>query len=169
MKGRYERILVLGNGGAGKSTFARELGERWQLPVVHLDKLWWLPGWAERSEEEFDALLEGELARPRWVMDGNYGRTLARRLQCCDCAVLLDIPAEECLRSIGARLERYRGRTRPDMTEGCEERIDEEFISWVKGFRENVLGKVTALLEESGKEYFLFSSRAQARAWMEEK
>ena len=76
----YKKILVLGNGGAGKSTFAADMGRRFSLPVVHLDKLWWLPGWVNRSTEEFDSLLFSELAKPAWVMDGNYHRTLRARL-----------------------------------------------------------------------------------------
>ena len=82
----YRKILILGNGGAGKSTFAADMGARFSLPVVHLDRLWWLPGWVNRSTEEFDALLADRLARPAWVMDGNYHRTLQRRLCAADAA-----------------------------------------------------------------------------------
>ena len=52
------RILVIGCCGAGKSVFSRKLGEKLGLPVVPLDRLFWLPGWRERPREEFDALLE---------------------------------------------------------------------------------------------------------------
>ena len=41
------RALVIGSGGAGKSTLARELGARAGLPVVHLDRLYWRPGWTK--------------------------------------------------------------------------------------------------------------------------
>ena len=134
MKFPYQRVLVLGNGGAGKSTFARAMGERFSLPVVHLDRIWWLPGWVNRSREEFDALLARELDAPAWVMDGNYERTLSWRLCYAEAAVFLDLPAEECLKSVRARAEEYRGRTRPDMTEGCEERLDEEFEAWIETY-----------------------------------
>ena len=130
----YQRVLVLGNGGAGKSTFARRMGERFSLPVVHLDKLWWLPGWQNRSREQFDALLAEELSKPAWVMDGNYERTLPVRLAAADAAVFLDIPARTCLEEAYARVEAYAGRTRPDMTEGCPERMDEEFEGWILSY-----------------------------------
>ena len=59
------RVLVLGCPGAGKSTLARSLGEALSLPVVHLDKLWWKSGWINRTEGEFDALLDAVLGGER--------------------------------------------------------------------------------------------------------
>lgn len=163
----YWKILVIGCGGAGKSTFARAMGKRFSLPVVHLDKLWWLPGWVERERAEFDELLERELEKPQWIMDGNFSRTFARRLQSCDAVVFLDLPTEECVESIYARQEEYRGKTRPDMTEGCIEQIDGEFESWVKNFNATTRGEMLKMLNESGKPAFVFSSRAEAYAWAE--
>ena len=167
MKFPYKRVLVLGNGGAGKSTFARAMGERISLPVVHLDKLWWLPGWVNRSREEFDALLGCELDKPAWVMDGNYERTLSWRLCHAEAAVFLDLSAEECLKSVRARAEEYRGRTRPDMTEGCEERLDEEFETWIETYADETRGKVLRAVQASGVPLFVFSSREEAWAWLE--
>ena len=163
----YKKILVLGNGGAGKSTFAADMGRRFSLPVVHLDKLWWLPGWVNRSTEEFDSLLFSELAKPAWVMDGNYHRTLRARLAAADCAVFLDVPAAVCLESAYARAREYAGRTRPDMGEGCPERVDDEFEEWILQYDREVRPAVLAVLEESKKPYFVFSSRAEAYNWLE--
>lgn len=163
----YRRVLVLGCGGAGKSTLASDMGRRFSLPVIHLDRIWWRPGWVNCSEEEFDALLARELAKPAWVMDGNYLRTLAVRLQAADAAVLYDLPAEVCLQSVYVRAERYAGRSRPDMPEGCIERVDGEFEAWIRSFRKETLPQVRRLLDESGKPYFVFSSRAAAARWLE--
>ncbi len=163
----YKKILILGNGGAGKSTFAADMGGRFSLPVVRLDKIWWLPGWVNRSEEEFDFLLSVELAKPAWVMDGNYRRTLAVRLAAADAAVLLDIPAAMCLESAYARAKEYAGSTRPDMVEGCPERVDAEFEEWILKYDREVRPAMLAALEESKTPYFVFSSREAARAWLE--
>ena len=167
MNAPFQRLLVLGNGGAGKSTFAAAAGEAFSLPVVHLDKLWWLPGWVNRSREEFDALLAEELEKPAWVMDGNYRRTLSVRLVAADAAVFLDLPAAECLKSAYARAEQYAGRTRPDMTEGCPERMEEEFETWIRNFEENERPRVLAQLAASRKPYFVFRTRREAYDWLE--
>lgn len=163
----YRKILVVGCGGAGKTTFALEAGKRFGLPVVHLDKLRWLPGWVERDKEEFDGLLKQELEKPSWVMDGNFRRTLRTRLTYCDATVFLDFPTEECLKNAYARAEKYRGRTRPDMTEGCPETVREDFEVWIKNFNTNVRGEILSRLAESGKPYFVFQSRQAAYAWLD--
>ena len=163
----FQRLLVLGNGGAGKSTFAAAAGEAFSLPVVHLDKLWWLPGWVNRTQEAFDALLAEELAKPAWVMDGNYHRTLPVRLAAADAAVFLDIPAAECLKSAYARAEQYAGRTRPDMADGCPERVDAEFEAFICDYEERVRPCVLALLSAGKKPYFVFRTRKDAYDWLE--
>lgn len=163
----YRKILVVGCGGAGKSTFALEMGKRFGLPVVHLDRLWWLPDWVERDREEFDGMLKEELGKPSWVIDGNYRRTLPLRLSYCDAVVFLDIPAEECLKNAYARAEMYRGRTRPDMTEGCIEEVHDDFKQWIERFNTDVRGELLRDLEGSGKPYFVFGSRESAYAWLD--
>ena len=86
-----QRILIIGCGGSGKSTLARELGSRTGLPVMHLDQIWWKPGsWEHLSQEEFDEQLETLLNQPQWIMDGNFDRTLEKRLEKCDTVLYLD-------------------------------------------------------------------------------
>ena len=163
----YKKVLVVGCGGAGKSTLARAMGERFGLPVVHLDRLWWLPGWVERGRAEFDVLLAAELAKPAWVMDGNYSRTFARRLQYADFCLYMDIDAETCRQSVHARARQYAGRTRPDMTAGCPERIDPEFAKWIENFNTNTRPVMLKTLEDSGVPYKLFTAREAAYAWLD--
>lgn len=126
-----QRVLVIGSGGAGKSTLAVRLAERTGLPVIHLDALYWRAGWQEPSEEEWAAKV-GELIRgPRWIMDGNYGGTLDMRLAACDTAIFLDVSRMRCLWRILRRRVRFHGRSRPDMVEGCPERLNWEFTAWI--------------------------------------
>ena len=85
------RVLVIGCPGAGKSTLTRALAETLGLPAVYLDRLWWKSGWINRTRAEFDARLDAALAGAAWVMDGNYLRTLPRRLERCDAVLFLDL------------------------------------------------------------------------------
>ena len=126
-----ERIVIIGCGGSGKSTLARRLGEQLKLPVVHLDKLFWHPGWVESTDEEFDAKLAAELEKPQWIMDGNFNRTMELRLAKCDTVIYLDYSRLVCLWGVLCRIVKSYGKTRPDMGEGCPERIDMEFLKWV--------------------------------------
>lgn len=152
------RVLVLGCPGAGKSTLARSLGEALSLPVVHLDKLWWKSGWINRTEGEFDALLDAVLLGEEWVIDGNYLRTLPRRLERCDAVVLLDYPRRVCLLRALRRILTWRGRTRPDMAAGCPERLDGEFVRWIWEFHRTQRPQVLELLDGWTGEKHVFRS-----------
>mgnify|MGYP002149391403 FL=1 len=82
-----KKILVIGSGGAGKSTFATRLGELLRINVVHLDRLHWKPGWVEPSKAEWAETVNELISREAWVMDGNYSGTLEQRLAACDTVV----------------------------------------------------------------------------------
>jgi len=117
-----ERVMIIGCGGAGKSTLARRLGEKTGLPVVHLDQIWWAPGnWQHTSREEFDAQLMREMDRPRWILDGNYNRTMELRLNHCDTVIYLDMPRMVCLKNWIGRVIKNWGHARADMAQGCSE------------------------------------------------
>lgn len=163
----YRKIIIVGCGGAGKSTLALALGRKTDLPVVHLDRLWWLPGWEERQENEFDALLLPELQKPRWIIEGNFVRTFGLRLQYADFCIFLDYPQTLCVKSVYERAEKYRGKTRPDMTEGCTERVDAEFEEWIRSYDENVKPKMMAALKSSGVPYFISTSREMTEQWLD--
>ena len=97
---QYKRILLIGCPGSGKSTLAKRIGKETNLPVVHLDTIYWLPHWERRPREEFESLLIEELKKDRWIIDGNYNRTLDLRISYCDLIVYLDIPRRVCLWSV---------------------------------------------------------------------
>jgi len=132
-----ERVIIIGCGGAGKSTLARKLGEMTGLPVVHLDQLFWKPGWVEMPKEEFDAVLLNEVAKEKWIMDGNYNRTIQQRLTRCDTVIYLDFSRLACLMGVLKRVVTTYGCVRPDMGAGCPERFDPDFLKWVWNFNQN--------------------------------
>ena len=129
------RVLVIGSPGAGKSTLSHALARRTGLPLHHLDRMFWLPGWVERDRDEGRAELAKVLAQDCWIIDGNYGSTLPLRIARADTAVWLDYPTALCLGRALRRWWMYRGHSRPDMTEGCPERLDGEFLLYILNFR----------------------------------
>ena len=129
------RVLVIGSGGAGKSTVARAIAERLRLPLVHLDTLYWKPGWQSTEKSEWQRTVADLISAPAWVIDGNYSGTLDLRLEACDTVVFLDLPRLVCLWRLIKRQLSYRGRQRPDMAVGCPERLTWEFVVWVWTYR----------------------------------
>lgn len=162
------KVLVIGSGGAGKSTLARRLGGLLGLPVIHLDVHYWKPGWAETPKDAWQETVEGLAARDSWVMDGNYSGTLAARLAACDTVVFLDLPRALCLWRVLKRLVMYRQKGRPDMAEGCSETLDFKFLLWVWGYPKRSRPKVFRLVEENaaGAKFIHLRSRAEVREFL---
>lgn len=164
-----ERILIIGCGGSGKSTLARKLGELLELPVVHLDHLCWLPGWVKRDRAEFDELLARELEKDRWIIDGNFNRTILARLAKCDTVIYLDFNRVTCLLGVLKRTVTNRGKTRPDMGEGCPERLDPEFLKWVWNFNKLNRERYYGLLNDAqGVETVVLKNRRMVRRFLKQ-
>ena len=141
-----DRIQIMGCSGSGKSTLARSLGKMTGLPVVHIDQLFWKSGWVESSREEIDGKILEAAAGERWIIDGCYSRTLRHRLERCDLVVYLDLPRWVCMVSVIRRYLQNLGRVRPDMPEGCPEKIDREFLTWVWNYNHNHREKYLEML-----------------------
>ena len=164
-----ERIVMSGCGGAGKSTLARQVGQCLGLPVVHLDKLYWQENWTPLSKEAFDVVHAAALEEPRWIIDGNFSRTMQRRLERCDTVIYLDYPRWQCMLGVCKRILTTYGRTRPDMGPGCNERFDWEFIKWVWNFNRNNRQRIYALLAEATHaKVMILKSRKEGKRFLED-
>jgi len=127
------KILLLGRGGSGKSTLAHQLGERLDIPVIEIDKVFWSADLTPLSKEEW-VVKQKELARPdAWILDGDLGKydVLPVRLQRSDTIILLDFPMATCL---------YRAFRR------SRERID--FWKWVITWRRLERPKIMHAISE---------------------
>jgi adenylate kinase family enzyme len=144
------RILLIGCGGAGKSRLAQLLGERLDLPVVHLDVHFWRPGWQEPDRETWRAQLGTLAAKPDWVMEGNYINTFDIRMPRADSLVWLDYPRTTCMRRVLMRTLKWYGRTRPDLAPGCPEGFDREFLSYVWNFQRAQNPRIVASIDQFG-------------------
>ena len=162
-----QRVLVIGPCGAGKSTVAVELGRVLGLPVHHLDQLHWREGWVEGSREELIEVLEPITESERWLIDGNYGGTMAARLERADTVVYLDYPTWLCLWRASKRVWRYRGRARPDMAPGCPERFDLEFFLYILTFRRGPRLRTEEKLEGHEHKVLRFTHPRALRQWVQ--
>jgi adenylate kinase family enzyme len=143
-----KRILIIGSGGSGKSTLARRLGEATGIEVIHLDKLHWKPNWVEPDKQEWGKTVDKILAGDSWIIDGNYGGTLEKRIAAADTVIFLELPRTICVWRILKRAARYRKISRPDMAEGCEEKFDLKFIKWIWDYPRRTKPKVESLLKK---------------------
>ena len=158
-----QKILVIGCPGAGKSTFARSLRDRTGLPLVYLDCLWHRPDGSHVTQEAFDGALQAQLARPQWIIDGNYLRTMEPRMAACDTIFLMDYPLEVCLAGAQSRVG-----TRHEDLPWVEEELDAEFLQYILDFGQAQMPAIRAGLEayRGRRQVFAFHSRAEADAWL---
>lgn len=163
-----KKIAIIGSGGSGKSTLAIKLSNKLKIDVYHLDALLWKPNWIGVTREE-QIIIQNELIKKdEWIIDGNYSGTIDLRLSAADTIIFLDIPRLICTFRVIKRFFKYRNKTRPDMVEGCKEKIDFNFIKWVWKFpkdkRPNLMKKIEKLL--NGKEVIILKSLKEVRLFL---
>ncbi len=144
------RILIIGNSGGGKSTLARRLGAKLGLPVIHLDVLFWKPGWVESGDVEFRDTVTAALAAPAWICDGNFGSNWDLRMPLSDTIIWIDQPRLLCLVRAIWRIISYRPGARPDIAEGCSETFDLAFYRFILSYDRQVRPRLKAALAAYG-------------------
>ena len=158
----FQKILVIGCPGSGKSTFSRALAEQTGLPLYHLDMLYWNADKTTVSRDIFDERLQEILQKDAWIIDGNYARTMEKRLQFCDTVFFLDLSTEVCLESIRARI----GKPRSDMP-WVETEEDTEFMEYVSAFLKEQRPNILTLLQKySHLNIVVFHSREEVDAYL---
>ena len=127
------KAAIIGYSGSGKSTLARTMAACYGIAALHLDQVFWLPGWQERNICEADQLVHGFLnTHTDWVIDGNYsGMAFDRRMQEADQIIILAFPRLTCLLRAWRRYRKNRGTSRGDMAEGCPDKMDWTFVRWI--------------------------------------
>nr|WP_207386322.1 hypothetical protein [Protofrankia symbiont of Coriaria ruscifolia] len=144
--GPMDRIAIIGCGGSGKSTVARQLAEVLDAPLTHLDTICYDTDWNPLPQDEFAAKQEKLVAGERWIIEGNYASTLPIRLRAADTVIFLDLPAATCLWGIAQRRWRYRGGQHANV--GVYDRITWTFIRYIAGYRRTMRPRVRQLLAE---------------------
>lgn len=142
----HKRIMIIGCGGAGKSTLSRKLAAILNLPLHHLDKMFWLPGWVEKNRPLFYAEQEKIISDDEWIIDGNYMNSIPMRIQRADTVIYLNMPILLCF--YGAVKRYFKKAKRDDIGEGCEEKLDKKFLWWILTFRFHTAPRINKILRQ---------------------
>lgn len=146
-----KRIIILGPSGSGKSTVCDRVGKILGIPIVHLDMHYWNPNWVETPKDEWVNKVKELIAAESWAMDGNYTSTLMMRADAADTLIFLDMTRRLSYFRVIRRYLKNRGKTRPDVTEGCPEKIDLDFIKWIWEYPGTRKPKILNFLEKMRK------------------
>lgn len=162
--------MVIGCCGAGKSTLARKILEKTNIPVYHLDQYYWRPDWVETPKEEWEPVVQALSDKEEWIIDGNYASTIDFRIQRADTIIYLDFSTISCLWRITKRIWKYRGEVRPDMTTDCRERFDLDFYHYVATFnlmrRKSLLNKLKKVT--NSQDVFIFKNDTETENYLNE-
>lgn len=165
------KICVTGYSGAGKSTFAKFLGEIYNLPVLHLDATFWYGNWQHRTREEQTKLVRTFMTEnPQgWVIDGNYFHICLERFEECDSLFFLNYNRFFCFKEAVKRYKKYKGTARGDCP--CKEKFDFEFAYWIllKGRTRRQKRKFKNAISGCKGEVFAFKSRRKLNKFLENK
>ncbi|GGC98850.1 topology modulation protein [Thalassobacillus devorans] len=167
-----KRIMVIGvSAGAGKSTFATELGEILRIDVYHLDALYWRPHWIEAPFEEFEEAQREIAERQTWIIEGNYSKTFGVREYRADTIIYLELPRYVCVYRALKRWVMNLGKTRPDMGAGCKEKMEWKFLKYIVTTykdRRRKMYKRFKLWNASGKEVIVLKSKQEIRSYLQD-
>ena len=158
-----ERIIIIGPSGSGKSTLSLRLKDILDLPLFHLDNIFWNKDRTHIFREEFDKRLDSILKEDKWIIDGDYSRTYKVRMDRCDSIIYLDFPLEVCLEGVNSRL----GKVRVDIP-FIDEEFDPEFKTWIYNWFINTRPLLLNLLNEykSSKDIYIFKSRRDVEEFL---
>lgn len=157
------KVIVIGCPGAGKTTFADKLNKITGLPLYHLDAIWHKPDKTHIPREEFDKRIWDIFSADKWIIDGNYKRTIETRLKQCDTVFLFDLPVEICLQGAAERI----GKGRYDLP-WIETELDQEFCRFIEDFPDDTLPYIYELLDKykEGRQVVIFRSREEADEYL---
>ncbi len=153
------KVIVIGCPGSGKTTFAEKLNKCTGLPLYYLDAIWHKPDKTHILRDEFDERISEIFATDKWIIDGNYKRTIEMRLKECDTVFLFDFPTNVCLQGATERI----GKGRYDLP-WIETELDPEFKQFIEEFSEKTLPYIYELIDKyrAEKQVIIFKSREEA-------
>jgi adenylate kinase family enzyme len=144
------RIAIVGCSGAGKSTLAKRLGARLGRDVIHLDSLFWEPGWQEASNAIFRDRVTHAVQPEAWIIDGSLGRVADLVLPSTELVLWVETPRWLCVARVLWRWVTHLGRSRDDMGPGCPEHVDSEHMRFIWNFDHSGRQKLEERLAQYG-------------------
>lgn len=155
-----EKVLIIGPNGAGKSTFATELGKHYDFEVCHLDKLFWQENWNAVAKADFEDKVDNIMSsKKKYIIDGDYFFNLEKRLEHADLVIWIKIPLFLCVANIIKRRFKYMTNVRPDVTEGCDEKLNLSFLLYALKYNKRSGKQTKELLDNVyDKELFVIDS-----------
>ena len=165
------KIAIIGYSGSGKSTLANFLGQHYDCEVLHLDKIHFTSNWQERTVDEMTDDISTFMLQSDWIIEGNYSACLyEERMREADCIVYFNFNRVNCLYRAFRRYLTYRGKTRPSMAEGCNEKFDFTFVKWIllDGRSQKYVERYNAVVKNYSDKTIILKNQRQLNHYMKQ-
>ena len=165
-KNKVKRISIIGGSGSGKSTLADILSKALNIPAVHLDAINFQPNWVEIDKNERDNIILSKSNDEKWIIDGNYNKTLQDRLEKADLIIWLDYSTFAHLKGITKRIFKNFNEDKPELP-GCKERLNFTFLKYVCNYNKKNRPIVLNMLKNIPEEKLLvFKQQKDLNNWL---
>lgn len=164
----YNRISIVGGSGSGKSTLCDILSKELNLPAIHLDAINFNANWVEIDKTERDKIISTKSAEDKWIIDGNYNKTLKERFSKADLIIWLNYSTFMQLKGVLKRYFKTRNNERPEIP-GCKERLNFEFIKYVITYNKKKRNVIAEYLKDiQQNKILIFKTQKQLNKWLKE-
>ena len=160
-----KKAIVIGCPGSGKTTFSEKLQKCTNLPLYYLDAIWHKADRTHITRDEYDARLNEIFKTDKWIIDGNYQRTVEERIKQSDTVFLFDLPTDVCIKGATERL----GKKRYDMP-WIDNELDPKLKIEIEEFAQKNLPDIYKYIEKhrENKQIIIFKSHSQADKYLED-
>ena len=164
----YNRISIVGGSGSGKSTLCNILSQELNLPAIHLDGINFNPNWVEIDKTERDKIISSKALEDKWIIDGNYNKTLKQRLERADLIIWLDYSTFTLLKGIFKRFLQTRNKEREEIP-GCKERLNFTFLKYVATYNKKKRHIIEDYLKDISRDKVLiFKKQKDLNNWLKD-
>ena len=163
-----KKIIVVGNCGSGKTRFSLRLAEILGLPLIHLDKEFWQPGWIETPREEWIEKHKALISGDEWIIDGNYSANLKERFLLADAVLFLDISRPRCYLNLLKRKKEFADKQRVDLPPDCPEFLRPDQFKKVWDFPTSTRNRIMSYMMRFPREQMhTFYTLEAADEWLD--
>jgi adenylate kinase family enzyme len=162
------KISVIGYSSSGKSTFSKRLKTIYNIPLLHIDKIYFTKNWVERDPK----IVENEVLefskQDHWIIDGLYRKIATNRFDDADQIFIFNFNRFKCLYGAIYRRIKFHNQVRDSIAEGCRERLNFSFIFWIlfKGRTKKSKDLIKNFQKIYQNKVITFKSRKQANNYL---
>lgn len=162
------KIAVIGHSSSGKSTFSKRLSSVYQIPVLHIDKIFFEPNWVERDKHVVEVEIRDFMKSESWIIDGFYRKLAKERFELADKIFIFNFNRFKCLYGAIVRRFKYHNKNRDSVCEGCIERLNLSFIGWILfgGRKKDSRNLLKQFQIEFKDKIVVFKTRKQANTYL---